>query len=58
MLGELALHDENLTAPAQSTTPAHRVDIDTERAGSGEQRCPERKAPALARRGKNDEGVS
>ena len=55
VLGELALGDRDLTAPAQAAAAADRIDVDPEHARGLEQRCAERKTTALARRREDDE---
>jgi hypothetical protein len=58
VLGELALHEVHLATAAQAAASAHGVHIDPEGTSSGEERCADRKAAALAGRGEDDEGVS
>ena len=55
VLGELALGDRHLAAPAQAAAAAHRIDVDAERARDLEQRRAEREAAAPARRREDDE---
>src|ERR1700680_3475353 len=49
MLGELALRDQHLTAPAKSAAPADGVDVHAEAARRLQQRRADGKIPALAR---------
>ncbi len=55
MLGELALGDRHLAAPAQAPPATHQIDVDPERARDLEQRRAEREAAALARRREDHE---
>src|SRR3984957_4961435 len=48
MLGELALSDQHLTAPAKSAAPADRVDVHAEAARRLQQRRAGGEIPALA----------
>src|ERR1700681_4660765 len=57
MLGELALRDQHLTAPAKSAAPAHGVDVHAEAARRLQQRRTDGKIPALARGHEYDERV-
>ena len=56
-LGELALADLDLAAPADAAPAAHRIDIDAEAARRLQDRRPQRKPPALARGHEHDEGI-
>ena len=48
VLGEVALHDQNLAATTQSAAAAHRIHVNAERASRLQQRRPQRKSSALA----------
>ena len=56
-LGELALADLDLAAPADAAAAADRIDVDAEAARRLEQRRAQREAAALARGHEDDEGV-
>ncbi len=58
MLGKLALGDQHLTAPAKTAPAADRIDVHSETARGLQQRRADRKVPALAGRGENDEGIA
>ncbi len=57
VLGELAVHDQYFTAPADGAAAAHGVDVHAQRASGLQQRCTEREAPALSRRREDDQRV-
>src|SRR5712671_278527 len=58
VLGELALRDQYLAAPAKTAAAADRVDIHAETARSLQQRRPYREIAALAGRREYDEWIS
>ena len=57
VLGELALAEGHLAAPANAAAAAHRIDVDAERARGAQDRRAERKAPAPARWREDDERI-
>src|SRR6185437_296344 len=57
VLGELALHDQYFTASADGAATAYGVDVYSQRARGLQEWGTEREAPALARRGEDDQRV-